>query len=318
MFLYKWRRVRCGCLFFVIASLMIIGIGCGRRQQTHTDRTRSGQSQSVAPGVSGGWLEQSPKEAQVIPGTKAAPSASGGWLDEAPIVSSTVPSNRDGSAQQLPREAEVAPETNKVAIGSGFGVEDGSDKVILAPGDAIETKFYYTPELDVNQVIRPDGYISMQLIGEVKAAGKTPADLGAELTTQYGWHLKNPLISIVVRSLYNRRVYVAGFIDKPGIVQMPGPMTLSEAIVAVGGFTEEKAKKENIIVVRNKGGQRQIFTVDMRDAKKVIPFELQPKDIVYVPQTRISKADQWVDQYLNQLIPNFIVTAWYPFGYPYR
>jgi protein involved in polysaccharide export with SLBB domain len=221
----------------------------------------------------------------------------------------------------MQRQTQGVKEAEEAGIGEGFTQNEDLDHVILAPGDAIEVKFYYTPELDVNQVIRPDGYISMLLVGEVKAAGKTPSDLGADITTRYAWHLKNPQISVIVRSLYNRRVYVGGFVVKPGVVPMPGPMTLSEAIVEVGGFNEDLAKSENIIVVRNKGGQRKIFKVNMRKAMKDIdaePFNLLPKDIVYVPQTRIAQADQWVDQHLNRLIPQFVYIAWYPFGNPYR
>ncbi len=192
-------------------------------------------------------------------------------------------------------------------------------------GDAVEVKFYYTPDLDVNQMIRPDGYISMQLLGEVKAAGKTPSDLESELTAQYGWHLKNPRISVIVRSLLNRRVYVSGQVAKPGMVLMPGPMTVMEAIAEVGGLSSDSAKAENVLVIRYEGRQRRVFQVDMKSAfrlspkkgKKDVavdlaPFDLQPKDVIYVPETRIVQVDRWVDQHINQILPRFVYIAWYP------
>jgi len=181
-----------------------------------------------------------------------------------------------------------------------------SSRVTLEPGDEIEVKFYYTPELDITQMVRPDGKIALQLIGELEVQGKSPAQLREELLKLYGPHLKNPEVAVIVRSLLNRRVYVGGQVVTPGVIEMPAETDVLEAIMQAGGFLLPEAEVRNVIVIRYRDGQRYAFSVNLAPALKgggTQPFYLQPQDIVYVPRTKITKVDQWVDQHINMLIP---------------
>lgn len=189
-----------------------------------------------------------------------------------------------------------------------------SRSVALVPGDVIEVKFFYTPELNVTQTIRPDGKIALQLVGEVITQGKSPAELRNELLRLFRPHLKTPEITIIVRSYYDRRVFVGGQVMTPGIVQMPGKMMLLEAIMEAGGFNLREAEIRNVVVIRHKGSQRYGYKLNMKDAlagKDAEPFLLEPKDIVYVPRTKIAEVNQWIDQHINKLIPRtgFIYTV---------
>lgn len=179
--------------------------------------------------------------------------------------------------------------------------------VALVPGDVLEVKFFYTPDLNESQTVRPDGKIALQLVGEVEVEGKSPAELRDELLELYSPHLKTPEIAIVIRSFYDRRVYVGGQVMVPGIVEMPGRMTLLEAIMQVGGFDIREAEVQNVVVIRHRNGQRYGYSVDLKPAligHEAQPFYLEPKDIVYVPQTAIAKLNQWVDQHINKIIPD--------------
>jgi protein involved in polysaccharide export with SLBB domain len=180
-------------------------------------------------------------------------------------------------------------------------------RVALMPGDVVEVKFFYTPDLNELQTVRPDGKITLQLIGEVESEGKSPAELRDELMELYTPHLKTPEIAVMIRSFYDRRVYVGGQVMVPGIVEMPGTMTLLEAIMQAGGFDIRQAEIRNVIVIRHINGQRYGQSIDMKSTltgNKVRPFYLEPKDIVYVPQSTIAKVDQWVDQHINKIIPD--------------
>ena len=179
--------------------------------------------------------------------------------------------------------------------------------VALVPGDVLEVKFFYTPDLNELQTVRPDGKIALQLIGEVEAEGKSPAKLRDELKDLYTPHLKTPEIAVIIRSFYDRRVYVGGQVMEPGIVEMPGTMTLLEAIMQAGGFDIREAEVRNVVVIRHRNGQRYGQSIDLKSAltgEEVQPFYLEPKDIVYVPQTTIAKVDQWIDQHINKIIPD--------------
>ena len=179
--------------------------------------------------------------------------------------------------------------------------------VTLAPGDILEVKFFYTPDLNELQTVRPDGKVALQLIGEVVAEGKSPAELRDELIELYTPHLKTPEIAVMVRSYYDRRVYVGGQVMAPGVVEMPSTMTLLEAIVQAGGFNVREAEVRNVVVIRHRNGQRYGQSIDLKPAligDEVQPFYLEPRDIVYVPQTTIAKVDQWIDQHINKIIPD--------------
>lgn len=176
----------------------------------------------------------------------------------------------------------------------------------FSPGDTVDVKFFYTPELNETQDIRPDGNIALQIIGEVRAEGKTPAELRGLLKKLYTPHLKDPEISVVVRSFSNQRVFVGGQVMKPGTLEMAGRMTALEAIMEAGGIDYTEAEARNVVVIRHYQGNRYGYLLDMEpilDGKESRPFFLEAKDIVYVPRTEIAKVNQWIDQYINKIIP---------------
>ena len=182
-----------------------------------------------------------------------------------------------------------------------------SSRVVFQPGDVIEIKFFFTPQLNITQTIRPDGKISLELIREVAAQDKTAAELRDELLRLYEPHLKAPEIAVVARSFYTHRVFVGGQVLKPGVVQMPGEMTALEAIMETGGFDLSAAERKSVIVIRYRNGRRYAYKLDLKRAtagNETKPFYLEPKDIVHVPRTKIAKLNQWIDQHINKLIPD--------------
>lgn len=179
-------------------------------------------------------------------------------------------------------------------------------RVTLQCGDTIEIKFTYASQFNENETVRPDGKIELQLIGEVTAQGKTPSELRDELIRLYSAQLAHPELALIVRGLYERRIYVGGEVNKPGPVDMPGEKTALEAIMDAGGFKKETAEVQNVIVVRNVDGHMVGQALDFKEilaGGEAPQFYLQPRDIVYVPQTCIADVDQWMQQHLWRLLP---------------
>jgi polysaccharide export outer membrane protein len=192
-------------------------------------------------------------------------------------------------------------------------------RVTLGPGDVLDIKFFYAPELNENQTVRPDGRITLQLIGEVDVKGKTPDELRKELIKAYTGQLRNPEVAVIVRSFINRKIYVGGDVLRPGAIDMPAPITALEAIMQAGGFDYRRAEVSNVVIIRHIDGKRFGCAIDFTDAlsgKEFKPFFLEPQDIVYVPRTKISQVGLWIDQYINQIIPRvgFAYTAPLPGG----
>ena len=187
--------------------------------------------------------------------------------------------------------------------------------VVFQPGDVVEVKFQFWPELNEVQTIRPDGMISLALVHEVKAADKSPEELRTMLLESYADKLKDPEIMVIARVEKNRLVHVGGEVEltrnTDGLVAVPiiGRLTIWEAIMRAGGILNRSAKISNVLVIRRIGDRQYSRTVDLREefrSDESEAFFLQPNDIVYVPRTKIDRVDQWVDQYLNRTVPEWI------------
>jgi protein involved in polysaccharide export with SLBB domain len=177
---------------------------------------------------------------------------------------------------------------------------------LLRPGDLIEIKFFYHPELNEKLMIGPDGKISLQLIDEVLAAGLTSSQLDEVLTKQYAKYLENYSISVIVREYSALKVYVGGEVVKPQFVSLQGNMTALQSIFAAQGF-KETAKPENVILLRKGPDNKpEAMAIDLRAVMSGEQVEndiyLRPSDIVYVPKTTIAKAGKFVDQYVRRVL----------------
>ncbi len=204
------------------------------------------------------------------------------------------------------RSARTSPSSADYLVPSELKAA-ARQRVTLQPGDVIQVKFFYTPELDVTQMVRPDGKIALQLVGEISVEGRTPGEVQQGLLRLYESHLKDPEISLVVQSFHNQRVFVGGAVLTPGIIQIPARTTVLEAIMQAGGFNLQEAEVRNVVVIRHKDGQRYAYKLDLKNAIKgeeTEPFFLEPQDIVYVPRAKIVEVNQWVDQHINKLIPD--------------
>ena len=177
---------------------------------------------------------------------------------------------------------------------------------LIKAGDRLEVKFYYNAELNDELTVRPDGKISLQLIDDIDAAGLTPSQLDGVLTEKYSQELRQPKITIVVKSFSSQVVYVGGQVYKQGPINLISGMTPIHAVLNAGGF-KETAKPDDILIIRKGKDNHPIpIRLNLNDAlygkSDITSFELQPYDVVYVPKTRIAKVNTFVDQYIRQLL----------------
>jgi polysaccharide biosynthesis/export protein len=180
-----------------------------------------------------------------------------------------------------------------------------SEEYIIQPGDLLEIKFFYNSDMNDGMTVRPDGRISMQLIGEILAAGLSPADLSNLLRKKYDKELKNPEVTVIVRS-FGSRVYVDGEVKRPGELELLRPLTVMQAIARADGLTD-RAWKEALIIRRIKGREPIVMKLDLSDVLTGKDFSqdvgLVPFDIVYIPRSPIANINLWVHQYIRLNIP---------------
>jgi polysaccharide export outer membrane protein len=177
----------------------------------------------------------------------------------------------------------------------------------LRSGDDIEVKFTYTPELNERQIVRPDGKISLPLIGDVTAAGDTVGHFEDMLRRSYAKELKNPDLLVAVRAFGSNTVYVDGEVPTPGQVTIVWPTTALQAVLQAGGFKDTAYPSEVLLIRAAAAGQPTWQVLDLKKAVNAEDFSdnvlLAPRDIVYVPRTAIGDAGVWVDQYIRRLLP---------------
>jgi polysaccharide export outer membrane protein len=167
-------------------------------------------------------------------------------------------------------------------------------EIQLGPGDVIEIRFFYNPEMNVVQTIRPDGKIFLQLIGEVVAKGSTPIKLQEKLFKQFSQYFKQLDIAIIIQSFAPYYVYVGGQVNEPGTIpiQRQRPLTALEAIMLAGGINTENATYQNIMILHYENGKwihTQLNLEDVLFGEENAPTYLQPFDIIYVPQHTLYK-----------------------------
>jgi polysaccharide export outer membrane protein len=161
-----------------------------------------------------------------------------------------------------------------------------SNDIVLREADALKVSFPGAEKLDTTQVIRRDGKITLPIIGEITAAGKTPVGLQKELVELYSKELVSSKdISVAVISA-SFTVYVNGAVMNPGKVTANHQLTVLEAIMESGGFNYKIAKLNAVKVIRTENGKTHNYTVNLQGVTSGGPvdiFYLQPLDIVFVP-----------------------------------
>ena len=154
----------------------------------------------------------------------------------------------------------------------------------IGPGDVLSVSYAGAPELNNTQKVRADGKVSLPIIGDVSAGGKSLSSFQAGLASMYKKHLQEPKV-VVTMVTTAAGVYVSGEVRGPAKVPLDRPLTALEAIMECGGFSPT-ADPRKVSVVRTVGGAHRRYNLDMTEALsgKAAAFYLKPYDVIYVGQ----------------------------------
>lgn len=178
---------------------------------------------------------------------------------------------------------------------------------VVSTGDQLAVKFYKNPELNEDVIVRPDGMISLQLVDDVPAAGRTPTQISADLKQRYAKELAEPSISVIVRTPIGDRIYVGGEVGKQGSIHLVGGLTLFQAIQEAGGFAKTAHRKQVILIRRTPDGKAIGRSIDVRPVQTGERPEddvlLAANDVIFVPRSKIANVDVFVEQYFRDALP---------------
>lgn len=165
------------------------------------------------------------------------------------------------------------------------GVEQPADYVI-GPDDVLGIVFWREPDISGDVTVRPDGKVSIPVIGEIQAAGLLPSALREQIAKAATKYLAEPNVAVVVRAINSRKVFVTGLVTNPGAYPLSGPMTVMQAIAVAGGL-QEYADAGKLMILRDEGGRPVTLKFNYRDVSKGRNLEqnirLKPGDTIVVP-----------------------------------
>ncbi len=160
-------------------------------------------------------------------------------------------------------------------------------KYMIGVDDVLAVNVWKEPDISRSFPVRSDGKISLPLVGELQAAGRTPVQLEQEIATRLRSYMTDPVVTVIVEQANSEKINVLGQVAKPGAYAFTIAPTVVDAIAAAGGL-RDFAKKKDIVVLRQKpgGGQDRLsfnysnFLKGKASAKNI---DLQPHDTVVVP-----------------------------------
>lgn len=202
------------------------------------------------------------------------------WADE---PKEKVPTEPPGNGKEVTRPKKE----EAIQITKHFFRIEPSEEYVIGPEDVLAINVWREPEISRTVPVRPDGKISLPLVGELKASGLTPENLQAKITEELRGYLSQPEVTVIVQEVHSQKFNVVGEVLRPGSYQLARPITVLDAIAVVGGFTEW-AKVTKIYVLRRlQDGKRIRIPFNYKDVVKGKNFfqniELEPGDTIVVP-----------------------------------
>jgi polysaccharide biosynthesis/export protein len=246
--------------------------------QTRTTGTQQQQpaqpppqtAKPTTPAAPAGPLTPAPDKS----GATAAPKPAG--TDTTATAPSTLRTPVAGTKPGAKAQPEVAP-VQGTALPADY---------LIGPDDVLQVVFWQEKDLSAEVVVRPDGKISLPLINEVQASGTTPAQLRTAIMQAAARFVTDPSLTIFVKTINSRKVFVMGQVNKPGPFPLNDSMTVLQMLATAGGLMEY-AKGNKITVMRTEQGQTKSFKFnynDVRDGKNLQQnIVLRPGDTIVVP-----------------------------------
>ena len=163
----------------------------------------------------------------------------------------------------------------------------------LGPLEQIQIFVWRAPELSTNVTIRPDGKISIPLIEDLQAAGKTPTELAREIEKILSAYVKKPLVTVIIGGFtgaLEQQVRVIGQSEKPQAIPYRSGMTVLDVMISVGGL-KEFADGNNATLTRSKGTKKErIYSINLDDLIRKGNIEadvpVQPGDVIIIPESQ--------------------------------
>jgi polysaccharide export outer membrane protein len=233
-------------------------------------------------GSSAAWAQTPPQNPAPVP-QNPAPAPQG----PAPAPQNPAPAPQT-SQPAVPPTVTAPPATPAAASDAPVipkGVDLPADYVI-GPDDNLDIIFWRDKDMSALVSVRPDGRVTLPLLNDIQAAGLTPDQLRTAVMAAATKFVEDPNVTVVVKVINSRKVFVTGMVAKPGPYPLMGPTTVMQALSVAGGI-QEFADSKNILIMRNENGRPVAYRFNYKEVLKrknlKQNIELKPGDTVVVP-----------------------------------
>ena len=168
----------------------------------------------------------------------------------------------------------------------------------LQPGDVFEVQFRYSAEFNQTVTVQPDGYVSLEISGDLKVAGLTIEQTRQAILKKAGARLQDPVAAIVLKEFQKPYFVVAGEVSQPGKMEMRERVTALQAIMLAGGMKEGARSSQVVVFRRINSDTAEVKLLNLKNIRRTTDLEndltLQPGDMVFVPRDKISKIERFM------------------------
>jgi polysaccharide export outer membrane protein len=187
-------------------------------------------------------------------------------LAQAPQTAATpAPVTQPVSSSPVP--AATQPAATAPASGANTGGPLDPNRYVIGAEDSLQITVWKDATLSGTVPVRPDGMISLNLVGDLRAAGLTPMALAADISQRLKKYLQDPVVTVVVLGVNSQRIFAVGEVNKVGPLMLTPGMTALQAVVSAGGLTQF-ANSKHIYILRTVAGKQQKIPFNYKQALK--------------------------------------------------
>lgn len=180
----------------------------------------------------------------------------------------------------------VAPACRSTLTGPWPPIQATVQEYRIGPGDVIRVAVFGNTDLSSRVTVRPDGRITLPLLGEISATGKTVNDVTREITEGYRRFVQDARVAVVIEEVHSYRVFVLGKVTRPGEFEARTPLTITQAMALAGGTTRGANVDGIVVLRRGTNGRDERYEVSMTDILEGHTqqnFTLRSGDTIMVP-----------------------------------
>jgi polysaccharide export outer membrane protein len=184
-----------------------------------------------------------------------------------PKTTPPAPASQPVSPSPAPAGAQQQPTTPVPASQADTGGPIDPARYVIGADDQLQITVWKEPTLSGTIPVRPDGMISLVLVGDLRAAGLTPMALSADISQRLKKYIQDPVVTVVVLGVNSQRIFTVGEVGHVGPVMMTPGMTVLQAIVTAGGLTQF-ANSKRIYILRTVAGKQEKIPFNYKQALK--------------------------------------------------